>query len=269
MARMKLLITYRFWIYGTLLGLAGWSTLIEPHWLETTYTTIKTSKIRLPVRIVVVADIQTTQLGNYEKRVLRKAVAMKPDIILFTGDYLQADKDYGIKAKEFNDYLNKIRLKAILGVYAVAGNNESSDWRELFKGLGVKGDSGIRNYKAGEITITTGDAVGWSTPQINRTAVGGYRIVLAHFPDIALTNVKADLIVAGHTHGGQVRLPFIGPVFNHSKIPLRWTSGLNTLPNGNLLYVSRGIGMERGWAPRIRFNCRPELAVIDLVPLRQ
>jgi predicted MPP superfamily phosphohydrolase len=263
---MKLLKSPRLWIYGTLLALAGWSTLIEPHWLETTYTTIKTSKIRLPVRIVVVADIQTTQLGNYEKMVLRKAVAMKPDIILFTGDYLQPGLNYDIKAKEFNDYLKKIRLKAILGVYAIRGNNETNDWTNLFAGLNVKSNPGIRNYQAGEITITTGDAVGWSTPQINRTAVGGYRIVMAHFPDIALTNVKADLIVAGHTHGGQVRLPFLGPIITLSQIPRAWAAGLTTLPNGNLLYVSRGIGMERGWAPRVRFNCRPELAVIDLVP---
>lgn len=192
---------------------------------------------------------------------------MKPDVILFAGDYLQADLNYSIKARDFNEYLRKIRLHAILGVYAVRGNNEPNDWPSLFEGLGVRSNPGIKNYKAGEITITTGDAVGWSTPAINRTEVKGYRIVLAHFPDIALTNVKADLIVAGHTHGGQVRIPFLGPVITLSAIPRAWAAGLTRLPNGNLLYVSRGIGMEGGWVPRVRFNCRPELAVIDLEPI--
>ena len=51
-------------------------------------------------------------------------------------------------------------------------------------------------------------------------------------------------------------------------IPRSWSSGLTVLPNGKLLYVSRGIGVVRGGTPPIRFNCRPELAVIELEPGR-
>ncbi len=78
--------------------------------------------------------------------------------------------------------------------------------------------------------------------------------------------VEADLLIAGHTHGGQVRLPLIGPLLNLSRVPRGWIAGATTLAPGRTLIVSRGIGMERANAPRLRFLCRPELVVIDLVP---
>ena len=81
--------------------------------------------------------------------------------------------------------------------------------------------------------------------------------------------IDADLLVTGHTHGGQVRLPLIGPLMTLSRIPRAWAAGLTELPGGGKLLVSRGLGMERGYAPRIRFLCRPELMVIDLVPERE
>jgi uncharacterized protein len=93
-----------------------------------------------------------------------------------------------------------------------------------------------------------------------------YHIVLGHSPNFALGKIDADLLVAGHTHGGQVRIPWIGPLFVHSKVPLSWAAGLTDLPSGGKLLVSRGVGMERRYAPRLRFCCRPELVVLDLKP---
>ena len=63
-----------------------------------------------------------------------------------------------------------------------------------------------------------------------------------------------------------MRLPGIGPMITHARIPHSWAAGMTDLPNGRRLFVSRGIGMERDYAPRMRFLCRPELAIIDLVP---
>jgi uncharacterized protein len=78
--------------------------------------------------------------------------------------------------------------------------------------------------------------------------------------------VQADLLIAGHTHGGQIRLPGVGPLVTNAKVPRRWAAGMSDLPGGRKLLVSRGIGMERGNAPRLRLFCRPEMAVIDLLP---
>ncbi len=75
-----------------------------------------------------------------------------------------------------------------------------------------------------------------------------------------------DVVLAGHTHGGQVQLPFVGPLLTLTRVPRAWSHGLTALPGGGHLYVSRGIGMERFEAPRVRFRCRPEVVLVDLVP---
>jgi predicted MPP superfamily phosphohydrolase len=90
--------------------------------------------------------------------------------------------------------------------------------------------------------------------------------VLGHSPNFSLGQVSADLLIAGHTHGGQVQIPFIGPMLTLSQVPRSWASGVVTIAPGKVLVVSRGVGMERGNAPRIRFRCRPELVILDLVP---
>ena len=100
--------------------------------------------------------------------------------------------------------------------------------------------------------------------------VEGLHIVFGHAPDFALHDVAdADVLIAGHTHGGQVRLPFVGPLITLSRVPRAWAAGQTELPGGAQLFVSRGIGMERGHAPRLRFLCRPELMIIDLLPALQ
>ena len=75
---------------------------------------------------------------------------------------------------------------------------------------------------------------------------------------------RVDLFLCGHTHGGQVRLPFWGAVITLSKYHKRFESGLYDF-EGVPMYVNRGVGCEGGSAPRVRFLCRPEVAVIDLV----
>ena len=93
--------------------------------------------------------------------------------------------------------------------------------------------------------------------------------MLGHVPNYSLGQIEADLMIAGHTHGGQVRIPLLGPVFTLSQIPRSWASGMTEIVPGRYLIVSRGIGMERMNAPRMRFLCRPELVVLDLVPAEE
>jgi len=75
--------------------------------------------------------------------------------------------------------------------------------------------------------------------------------------------VKVDLVLAGHTHGGQVVLPFVGPLTTASRLPHLYAGGLHDY-GGTPLHVSRGVGMERSFAPPVRFLCPPEICVLDV-----
>src|SRR5690606_28729056 len=74
-----------------------------------------------------------------------------------------------------------------------------------------------------------------------------------------------DLYLCGHTHGGQVRLPLIGPLVTSSKLGRRYVMGLYREGRTHL-YVSRGVGFEGLGAPRVRFLCPPEITLIRLAP---
>ena len=243
--------------------------LIEPHWLEVTQVRIATPKITKPMRIVVVADFQTDAIGSYERAALRRALDEKPDAILLAGDYIQAD--YRQRAKlntELNAVLRELDFSAPDGVFAVRGNVDDDTWTAAFAGLPITAVDSRQSFDVGPIRLTC-----LSERDSFRTQVevedddrGRFHIMLGHSPNFSLGNVRADLLIAGHTHGGQVRLPGIGPLLTQSELPGRYASGLRELDGGGCLYVSRGIGMERNGAPRLRFCCRPELTVIELTP---
>ena len=135
-------------------------------------------------------------------------------------------------------------------------------------GIGVTVVEASRSFDLGELQLTCLSCTIRTTPSlmIRNRPPDRFHLVLGHVPNFALGKIDADLLVAGHTHGGQVRLPFDGSVDHELSIPRAWAAGLTELPGGGKLLVLRGIGMERGYAPRIRFLCRPELMVIDLVP---
>ncbi len=244
--------------------------LIEPHWIEVSHRQIANSKIRHPVRIVVVADLQADRFGDYERSVLRQALAEKPDLILLAGDYLQAPwADQATLRADFHDFLRKIDFTAPLGVFAIQGNVDvsPSGWQAMFAGLGITTVDACRSFDLGELQLT---CIGLVESFDRSLTIAGdrpdqFHLVLGHAPDYAMGTIDADLLLAGHTHGGQVRLPWFGPVITHSRVPHAWAAGRTELPGGRILLVSRGIGMERGRAPPMRFLCRPELMVIDLV----
>ena len=92
-----------------------------------------------------------------------------------------------------------------------------------------------------------------------------YTILLYHSPDIidAAADDNINLYLAGHTHGGQIRIPFFGAVVSASRFYKKYEMGAYTVKNTQL-YVNRGLGMSGLGAPRARFLCSPEIVVIDL-----
>jgi predicted MPP superfamily phosphohydrolase len=92
-------------------------------------------------------------------------------------------------------------------------------------------------------------------------------IFLYHYPEEVENPAlrSADIYLAGHTHGGQVALPFYGALLTLSKFGKKYEAGTYKVGQ-TTLNVNRGIGMEGGHAPRVRFYARPEITVIDIVP---
>ncbi len=250
--------------------LAYYAFLIEPFWLETSYRQIASPKIHRAIRIVVLADLQTDAFGDYERGVLRRVMDEKPDLIFLAGDYIQiSDKRYAGISREINGFLREINFGAPYGVFAVQGNVDlSPSWREIFEGLDFTLVDAHETFDLGVLRLTCLGLNESFNPaaKVSNPDPGKFHIVLGHVPNFALGDIKGDLLVAGHTHGGQVRFPLLGPIVTNSRVPRSWAAGLTALPNGAKLLVSRGIGMEREYAPRMRFLCRPELMVIDLLP---
>ncbi len=253
-----------------LAGVAVDGFLLEPTWLEVTRYRLASPKITRHVRIVVVADLQADAIGRYERDALRRALDERPDLILLAGDYIQAEFRQASRLHaELNQLLGKLGFSAPLGVFAVRGNIEWDHWAESFAGLPIRVIESTETFDVGEIRLTCLSADdSFHGRQVRSIAQdpGRFHVILGHSPNFARAQTGADLLVAGHTHGGQVRLPLLGPIMTNSRVPRRLASGWHDLPDGAKLLVSRGLGMERGDAPRVRFLCRPELAVIDLEP---
>lgn len=243
---------------------------IEPYWLEISRVQITTSKLQKPLKIVVLADFQTDVWGEYERKALRATMQEKADLILLPGDYLQEYKENRreILRKQVNSFLQKINFNAKLGVYAVRGDvDRYTKWLQIFDGLPVTVFQNTKTVVLPEICITGLTLEDSRNFQLKIPKCDNkFHIAFGHAPDFALADVRADLLVAGHTHGGQVRLPFIGPLVTFSRVPRKWAAGVTKLKGDRTLIVSRGVGMERGYAPRIRFLCRPQLVVVDLRP---
>lgn len=202
---------------------------------------------------------------------LKRAVELlndaQPDLICLGGDYVVS------RAAEFNRAAVLLaRLSAPLGVYGVLGNHDY--WAgadRIAAAVAATGITLLRN-QARRLTAPSGDTfwlIGLDDAARRRAdlrlAVAGvpdegFRLLLAHEPDIAdALDARVDLQLSGHTHGGQVVLPWLGaPLL--PRLGLVYTSGLYRLPT-HALYVGRGVG---GVPPYIRFNCPPEVTVLTL-----
>ncbi len=242
---------------------------VEPEWLEVTRYDIASAKIREPLRIAVIADLQTDAVGPYQERVLKAAMEEMPDLIIFAGDYIHVDnmEEWRRLRDALNACLRRAGIDAPLGVYAIRGNTDPDSWAGIFDGLPVTCIEHTRDIELGGIKLTFLSMYDSYNRALEVQKAAPFHIVIGHFPDFALGPVKADLLLAGHTHGGQVRLPWIGPLITLSRIPKDWASGLTALDGGRTLIVSRGVGLECIDAPRMRFLCRPELVVLKLHPL--
>jgi predicted MPP superfamily phosphohydrolase len=268
------------WARG-LLVLAGLSLaavgvdafFLEPRALVIERIEIQTDELDERVRIVVLSDIQTDRVGAYERRVFELAQAERPDLVLLPGDFVQVrdEERYQQQVAAFRELLPLLQPR--LGIYAVQGNvDHRPSWADdLFGGTAVRALPHTFTETVGPLRLSALSFRDGFDPQVPLPSEPGFHLAFAHAPDFSLSpSVDADLLVAGHTHGGQVQLPLFGPPITLSRVPRSaGAGGVTPLGGGRHLVVSRGVGMERGNAPRLRFLCRPQIVVIELLPLAE
>jgi predicted MPP superfamily phosphohydrolase len=262
---------------------------IEPTSLVFEHYKITSPKIKFPIRVVFVADIQTDKIDWYERRTLQMIMEAKPDLILLGGDYLQyysGTSGVSTLPERFRQLFLDIPLSAPLGVYAIAGNidySSSEQFSELFMGTTVDpvyfsemidglGEEGNQIDLRFLSVVDSIDGV----KQAALSQSGNFTIVVGHYPNYAIQDYQfseqtPDLMLAGHTHGGQIYIPFYGALRvkytnREAVISQDFLRGMKHFKNGGNLLITRGSGMERGWAPRVRFMCKPEISVIDIEP---
>lgn len=244
--------------------------LYEPTALEVTERTLEIEGLTRPLTVGVLADIQTDAPGEYEARAIREVLAREPDLVLLPGDYVHGGNrgEYAMGEAALRTLIAEVGLEAPLGVYAVPGNVDTvGRWHTIFDGTQVTTATATRVFRpTPELSITALSLEDSFDVRLKVPTQPGLHIVVGHGPDFALGDVDADLLVAGHTHGGQVVIPGFGPLVTLSQVPRDWASGYTRLRGDRHLYVSRGVGLERGMAPRVRFFCRPEAVVLRLVP---
>lgn len=242
--------------------------LWEPRALVIDEQRLPIAGLQAPLRVLLIADVQTDRVGPYESRVFAQAAALRPDLVVFTGDHVQLP-DGPAHAREAQAHARALResgLSARLGMFAVRGDIDAEAWPLAFEETGARIVHESTRFDLGPVilwALSPEDSRARRLPVVAETRPV---LVMGHSPDFALAEPPAQLLLAGHTHGGQVVLPLLGPPLTLTKVPRAWASGLTALPWGGWLRVSRGVGLERKDAPRLRFLCRPELALLELVP---
>ncbi len=256
-------------------GAAVYAALIEPRWIQVTRPRIRVAGLHPALqglRIALLTDLHAgggTPL-SLVRRAVRLAMAERPHLIALTGDF--ADDD----APSFRPVLEALGgLRAPLGVYAVPGNHdftigigrwhrevtEAPDISDLTNRARMLQVDEARFCVAGVDDLNLGHPTLEPLPSPNDR---DFTLLLAHTPDYAEKlcggENAVDLVLAGHTHGGQVRLPGVGALINSARNDGLYEAGLRRRP-WTQVYTSRGLGTIH--LP-IRFLCRPEVAVIHL-----
>jgi predicted MPP superfamily phosphohydrolase len=229
------------------------------------------------IRILHLTDIQTPVIGPHEERALSMGMAAGPHLIVLTGDYVQNALGRPTERQATEDLralMARIHFRAPFGVFATDGD-AGPPCRDVFAGTEVRclvDESAIVALPEGDTLKVTGLSRGRGRERdagrlasvLGRAPTADHHLVISHAPDfVDVAPASIDLVLAGHTHGGQVVLPVFGPPHTASRLPRRFAGGLHEY-RGIPLHVSRGVGMERGFAPPVRFLCPPEVCLLDV-----
>ena len=274
-----------------------WAAAVEPRLYALRAVTIPVlgPAAMRPLRLLHLTDLHQLPGQRHRLEFIRRCLDAGPDVVVVTGDLLEADASIDDVVDTLAEAVRDRVGLAVLGAHDYWGATAKNpadylfapdrrkygrrlDTQRLVDGLTTAGYEVLDNQRttvktpAGLIDVAgLGDphvnlddpaAIDWSPP-LPDVAL---RLGLVHAPYRRALGVFAQqdfsLVLTGHTHGGQLRVPFAGAVVNNSDLPLHQSRGLSRL--GDMwLHVSAGLGHSR-FAP-VRFSCRPEATIIDLV----
>ena len=262
-------------------ALVIYATWAEPFRLgvtRQTYSTPKWSAASPPLRLLQLGDLHIERVTPRERRLNRLINELAPDIIVFTGDFVNLSNTHDPEAER------AIRAviaewAAPLGVYCVSGTplvEPLERVRAFVRGLDnltllanewavVPAPGGPLNILGLVVTHDMERDRALLARMTPPALPAGLNLLLMHPPDIAPEANAAgyDLYLCGHTHGGQIRLPLVGALFSSSHLGQRFIMGRYEL-GATTLYTARGVGLEGLGAPRARFLCPPEIVLWEI-----
>ncbi|MCP4418826.1 MAG: metallophosphoesterase [Chloroflexi bacterium] len=262
------------WAGGALLGGAatvGYVTQIEPEWLTVERQTIQMPQLAANMdgfKIVQLSDFHLfpyTTLDLVEKAI-EKTNELAPDLVVLTGDYVLETA-----ASIFDLAPVLAKLNPRHGIFAILGNHDHwTNAKVVQQGLTEQGIELLHNkavlLNESQLFLAGVDDLWSGEPDIEAALVGWREdvptLLLAHEPDFAdefLVNGRIQLQLSGHSHGGQVRVPGLGPIVL-PRYAKKYHNGLYQVGQGQV-YTNRGIGIVN---PAVRFNCPPEITEIIL-----
>ena len=256
-------------------ALAGYATQVEPHWLKFVHRPLRVANLPPQLAGATLAQISDLHVCNYVDedyliRSLDRARAFSPDIVVFTGDFVTWE---GTSISQLDRVLSHFP-QGRLATFAILGNHDyGPTWRdpgiaiEIVSAVSKRGIKVLRNETA---TIAGLDFIGiddlWSGRADTKTAFSRRSspaaIALCHNPD-GLDSLPwegfSGWVLAGHTHGGQCKPPFLPPPILPVK-NRRYTAGEIRVDESRTLYINRGVGHLL----KARFNVRPEITLFTL-----
>lgn len=275
----------RQFIKRTFWGLTGFSFLsglyawqVEPFWLE--FVKVKMPIKNLPKelvgkRLMQISDIHVGNRFDYHFIIdsFKKAKKYNPEFVVYTGDYISTYKDT-VQYGKLEETLNNI-VRGTIGTVAILGNHDygrnfsQSDVADKVSTMLLNKEIRLLRNECAEIGGLNfiGFDDFWGTnfnPQNTMSGVDNSKanIALCHNPDVCDLDIWGDYnswILSGHTHGGQVKPPFLPPLMLPVKNK-KYSAGQFELANNKTLYINRALGHL--W--QVRFNVRPEITIFEL-----
>jgi hypothetical protein len=253
-----------------------YATWVEPFRIQVSCEGLRSSKLdgQAPLRLLHISDLHVEKITAREQKLLDLITTLDADLIVLTGDYLNLSSVRDAESQvEVRDLLGEICERSRGPVYGITGSppvDLKGVVPRIFDGLPIRWlldeveQVAIEGHRICIAGLRCTRERSRDVPRLRRlldsVPADQFTLLLYHSPDLMpeAAELGVDLYLCGHTHGGQIRLPFFGALVTSSKFWKRYEMGRYE-EKGTTLYVSRGLGMEGLGAPRARFLSPPEI----------